>query len=290
MFRRLPKFEYLTPITVEEACLLLSQHRGNAKLLAGGTDLLVRIRERKLTPQYVISLNNILDLQYIKPTREGGFRIGSLTKHQAIADCSFLWGKCDSLVVACRRVGTPQIRNMGTIGGNLCNAGPSADTASPLLVLRATLTLQSIRGQRAVPIENFFLAPFKCDLAEDEILTGIEIPPPPPKTGSSYQWLTKITTVDETLVGVAALITLSQDDKVCQEARIALGSVAPTPVRAPRAEEVLRGKRVDHALIERAAEVAITESQPRSRAEYRRQMIAVLVKKALQEAINRAKA
>lgn len=286
MIYRMPKFDYLALKTLGEALSFLSDYQGKAKVLAGGTDLLIRMKKNKVTPAYLISLRNLTDLDYIRK-EDGGLKIGALTTHQSIADSDLVKGSYGLLATACCKIGTPQIRNMGTIGGNLCNAGPSADSAPPLLVLEAKLRLASVRGWREVSLDGFFTAPFQTIMEPDELLTEIIIPPLPPKSGSSYQWLTKITAIDETLVGVAALIIVD-DKRVVKDARIALCSVAPTPMRARQAEKGLIGKKVDDEAIGEVAMTVANEISPRSRADYRRRMSAVLAKRAIKEALARA--
>lgn len=285
--RRLPKFEYLAPKTVEEACSLLQEHRGKAKVMAGGTDLLPKMKQRRIVPQYLIGLRGIPDLDDIVYSEAEGLRIGALATHQYIVDSPVINEKFGLLATACHKVGTPQIRNMGTIGGNICNAGPSQDAITPLLALDAKLKLVGLQGERIIPLEDFLTGPFETVLDEAELLTEVQVPTPPPRSAGCYQWLTKITTGDETLVGVAALVVLDSGDGVLSDIRIALCSVAPTPIRARRAEEVLRGKRIEGGLVEEAAQVAAAETMPRSRADYRRKMTTVLVKRAINEVLQK---
>lgn len=283
MSRLLKPFEYLEPETVEEAVQLLSKYGDKAKVLAGGTDLLISMKKRKITPQYVVYIKGIPDLDYIKYSQEVGLRIGGLATHSAIADSAIIRDKFELLATACGKVGTPQVRNMGTIGGNICEGGPSQDSIPSLLVLEAKLKLVSLHGERIVPIDQFFIGPFKTALREAELLTEIQIPIPPPRSAGCYKWFTKITTVDETLVGVAVLMSLDSTDDICSDLKIGLCSVAPTPIRARQAEEVLQGKEIDLGLIEQAAQVAAEEAKPRSRADYRRRMTKVLVAEAINE-------
>lgn len=289
MVYKMKRFEYFAPEGLEEALLLLLEYKGRAKVLAGGTDLLVKMKEGKVTPTYLIGLARIPGLDYIRQDKEGGLRIGALTTHQSIADSDLLKGSYELLSTACRKIGSPQIRNMGTIGGNLCNGGPSADSAPPLLVLEAKLNLVSARGQREVSLDKFFSSPFQTVMEEDELLTEIKIPLLPARTGSSYQWLTKVTSVDETLVGVAVLVVMGDKDRIVKDIRIALCSVAPVPMRAGKAEKIMRGKEIEDEQIEEAAKLAVEEIMPRSRADYRTKMSAVLLKRAIKEAITRIK-
>ena len=280
----LPRFEYLAPGTIEQACSLLVQHRGNVKVLAGGTDLLVSMKNRKVCPRYVVSIKDIPHLDCIEHSPQDSLKIGVRTTLQAIADNAIVRDRFGLLATACSKVGSLQVRNMGTIGGNICNGGPSQDTIPSLLVLDARLKLVSNEGERIVPINTFFTGPFQTILGEAELLTEIQIPALPSKTAGCYHWLTKITTKGETLVGVAVLVTADPSGELCQEIRIGLGSVAPTPIRAKEAEGLVRGKKIDDGLIEQAARVATGETSPRSRAEYRRRMTSLLVRRAISEA------
>lgn len=283
MARLLNPFEYCEPKTVKEALRIMSEYGPKAAVLAGGTDLLISMKKRQVSPEYMIYIKDIPDLNYIHHSQEAGLRIGALATHSAVANSSIIKDMFDLLATACNKVGTPQVRNMGTIGGNICKAGPSQDTLPVLLVLDARLRLVSLSGERLVPTERFFVKPFQTVLREAELLTEIQIPNLPPNSGGCYKWATKTVAVDETLVGVAVLMTLDSADGVCTDIRIALGSVAPTPMRAKQAEAVLRGKRIDDRLIEQAAQVAAGETRPRSRADYRRRMSRLLVSEAIAE-------
>lgn len=287
MARLLKKFEYLEPKTVEEAVKMLSDCGHEGVVLAGGTDLLIAMKRRQVNPRYVVNIKSIPDLDYIHRHQEAGLRIGAVTTHSAIANSPVVRDKFDLLATACNKIGTPQVRNMGTMGGNICKAGPSQDTPPALLVLDARVRLVSLNGNRIVPMDEFFVGPFKTVLQETELLTEIQIPNPPPVSAGCYKWATKTVVVDETLVGVAVLISLDSAEGVCADLKIALGSVAPTPMRARRAEEVLRGKRIDDRLTEQAAQVAADETEPRSRADYRREMSKILVREAIEEAWQR---
>jgi len=231
-------------------------------------------------------------LNYIEYSDTDGLKIGALTTLQSVAKyitCSpMLQDRFGLLASACNKVGTPQIRNMGTLGGNVCQGGPSQDTPPSLLVLDAKLKLVSLDGERIVPIDEFFVAPFKTALAEDEILTEIQIPTPPSRSAGCYQWRTKLSTADETLVGVAVLLTLDASD-VCKYIKIALTSVAPSPFRAKRAEQILQGKKVDDDMVKMAAHIAAEETRPRSRADYRIRLSEVLVKRTINEVWQRIK-
>jgi carbon-monoxide dehydrogenase medium subunit len=284
---RLKAFKYLEPSNLSEAVSLLDQFEGRAKILAGGTDLIIQMKQRKLTPEYVINLKNIPELNYIKYDGKD-LRIGPLVTHSSVANSPIIKENFGLLLEAVLAVGVVQTRNRGTVAGNLCNASPSADTPPALIALGAKLKVLSSEGERIINVENFFKGPFATVLKKKEILAEIQIPHLPPYSGGAYLWLPKITAVDETLVGVGVLIAVDSE-RVCTQARIGLGSIAPTPIRAFKTEEFLRGKRIENGLFEKAGEIAADESSPRSREEYRREMVKVFVKRALGEAFRKIK-
>jgi len=277
----LPRFDYLAPKTINEACLLLSKYEGRAKIMAGGTDLLVSMRQKKMTPGYVVNIKGVPNLDYIRYSQERGLGIGALATLQSIAASPIIGERFELLRTACNKIGTPQVRNMGTIGGNICNGGPSQDSIPSLLVLGAKLKVVSLQRERIVPIDEFFIRPFQTALDHTELLTEIQIPTPPPRSAGCYQWLSKLNEVDETLVGVAVLMTTDSTGNVCRDIKIGLCSVAPTPIRATRAEQTLHGQKIEDKTIELAAKVAAEETSPRSRPQYRRQMTSVLVTRAI---------
>jgi carbon-monoxide dehydrogenase medium subunit len=287
----LPKFEYLAPITMAEACALLAKHQGKARVLAGGTDLVPQMKKKVATPQYVIGLKNVSGLDYIEFDKTKGLRIGALATLNAVLDSPVVKTNYPVLAEAIGRMATVQVRNLGTVGGNLCNASPAADSGPALLVLDAKMKVTGPKGERTVPLEAFFKCPGQCTMEPGEILTEIQVPPPPPKSGAVFMKLAR-TAVDLSQVNAAAMVIMK--DGTCQEARIALGSVAPTPMRAHKAEEMLKGKKLDSALIEKAALAASQEARPisdiRSSAEYRVEMVKVLTRNGLTQAMERAKA
>jgi CO/xanthine dehydrogenase FAD-binding subunit len=284
---KLRPFKYLEPSTLPEAISLLDQFEGKAKILAGGTDLIIQMKQRKLTPEYVINLKNIPELNYIKYDGKD-LRIGPLVTHSSVANSPIIKENFGLLVEAVLAVGVVQTRNRGTVTGNLCNASPSADTPPALIALGAKLKVLSSEGERVLNVENFFAGPFTTVLKKKEMLAEIQIPHLPSCSGGAYLWLPKITAVDETLVGVGVLIAVDSE-KVCTEARIGLGSVGPTPIRAYKTEEFLKGKRIENGLFEKAGEIVADESSPRSREEYRREMVKVFVKRALEGAFRKIK-
>ena len=276
--------EYFRPSSIGEAVKLTARYCEKGAPIAGGTDVLAGKNPRT---EALIDITN-LGLSYIKLDSKG-LRVGATTTLTEIEKSPVVnKGAYNIMAQSAGIVGTPLIRNMGTIGGNLCNAGPSADTPPALMALGTRLKLVSARQSRIVPLDEFFAGPFRTIREPDELLTEILVPAILPRTGASFQWLTKITTVDETLVGVAVVIVLNGKGPVIKDASIALNSVAPTPMRATMAEDMLRGKEIKDELIAEVAETVAGETRPRSRPDYRRSMSAVLAEQTIKEAIARA--
>ena len=284
---RIPKFEYFCPSSVEEGCSLLYKHKTEAKLLAGGTDLFVKMKKKEILPKVVISLKGIQKLDRIEWDDREGLKIGPLVTHEALVNHPIVREKFDFLHEACFKIGTRQVRNMGTLVGNLCNASPSSDASASLLVLETKLKIVHLYGERTIPLEEFFIGPFQTALDPQEIVTEVQIRKPAPNSAGSYQYLHKASSVGETLVGAAVLLTMDQKDSSCQEVRIGLSSVAPTPIRAKAAERTLKGKKMNAKVIREVAQVASDETQPRSRPWYRREMAKVLVERAILQAMEK---
>ena len=287
MVRKLRKFDYFKPGTVAEALALLQSYQEKASILAGGTDLLVFMKQGIKHPQYVIDIKGIAALDLISWSPADGLRIGPLTTMQTIIRNTLIRTNFPILEQAAKALGHPQIRSRATMTGSICTASPSGDMAPSLLALAACVKVISPAGERMIPVRELFLAPFQTVLKATDLVTEIQVPALPPASGGCYCWQPKITAVDETLVGAAAVVTLAAD-KVLKDVRIGLGSVAPTPMRALRAEEFLKGKQIGNGLFEEAAKIAAGESQPRTRADYRREMTMVLVAQALNDAVNLA--
>jgi len=286
--RKLPKFDVLTPQTLKEAILFLTLHGAKARLLAGGTDLLPKLKRRDIGPfEALIDLRKITDLNYIENDGGRGARIGALTTLRSIETSSVLKDKYGLLTQAAGTVGSVQVRNRGTLAGNICNAVPSADMAPALLVLDAQLRLSGPRGNRVVKIGDFFTGPNQTAIGAAEILTEIQIPEPPPRGKGVYLKLSPRAAMDLAVVGVAALIGLEYG--LCKDIRLALGAVAPTPLRVRTAERVLLNQQPRAELIEKAAEEAAAQARPiddhRASAEYRREMVKTLTTRALKLAL-----
>ncbi len=285
-------FEYFGPKTLQEALTLLDKYRDNCKIIAGGQSLLKLMREGLVIPQVLVGIKGISELNYIKSEGNKGLRIGALTTHRTIEESPMMQNGLRILGEMERRLAFIQIRNWGTIGGNLCHADPAQDPAPVLMALNANLRTASLRGERNMAIEDFFRDHLRTALEPGELLAEIQIPAVPPHTGAVY---TKFNIIENDLatVGVAVFMTLGSSSDVCQDVRIALGASAPTPMRAKRAEGVLRGKKITDDLLSEAGQMASAEAEPLSdinaSGEYRRQLVKVLVKRMGNEAMTRAR-
>jgi carbon-monoxide dehydrogenase medium subunit len=286
-YRRLPKFNYLAPTTLDEALSLLAQYKSKARVIAGGTDLVPKLKRREVkAPEYVIDLKGIPGLDKIRQDT-GGLSLGALVTIGVVESSPLIQQKFAILAQAAQSMASPQVRNRGTIAGNICNAVPSADSAPALLTLGARLKLISRKGERTINIEDFFTGPNRTALTDEEILLEIKIPDMPPKSKGVYLKLSPRRAMDLAIVGAAVVVV--PEDGICKDIRIALGAVAPTPLRTMKAETVLKGQKFNDNLIEKAAKAAAAETSPiddhRASAEYRRDMIEVLVKRAIKQAI-----
>lgn len=284
--KRLPKFEFLAPKTVNEAVSMLAQHKDEARVLAGGTDLLDKMKRRDVIPNFVIGLKSIPGLDYIAYDGTKGLRFGPLVTIHEMETSPVVKDKFPVLFQAASSMASVQIRNLGTVVGNITSAVPSADMAPGLIVLGAKLKVANAKGERIVPVADFFAGPSKSVLARDEMVVEIEVPNPPPSSGMAYIKHTIRDAMELAIVGVAAMVSLK--DGVCSEVKVALGAVAPTPIRAAEAEAILRGKPFKSDLIKKAAEAASEEARPisdiRASAEYRKEMVRVLSERALNKA------
>jgi len=285
--RPLQSFKYHRPETVEEAMKLLDD-LDNAKPLAGGTDLVPLLKEGSIKPGHLVDLNGVPELSYVR--EEGGFiRIGAATTHSRVMNSPII-EKAYALYDAVSRIGSPQIRNLGTLTGNVCNASPAADSAPPLLVLEAEATVKSVNGTRVTPISRLFAGPKINSLAPNELVTEIRFPVPPANSGSAYLRIGRRKAFTLSVVGVAAY--LEMDGKTCSDARVAFGSVAETPLRIEVVEAIIKGKEPTPWVLEAAGEASKDHVHPitdvRGTAEYRRDMCAVLVKRALKSSLERA--
>jgi carbon-monoxide dehydrogenase medium subunit len=287
--KSLPTFEYFSPQSLKEACSFLKAHENGAKIVAGGTDLLIDMKYRKVTPRYLVGLRTLPELSRVTFGDQEGLRIGAMVTHQEIMDGPIINQKFKSIALACSQVGTPQIRNMGTVGGNVCNAAPSADSVPPLMAYSATVIIAGAEGDRVLPLEEMFVGPGENCLKAGEILAEIRVPVAPPHTGAVYVRLPARTGKDIAAVGVAVLITLDPTSGACNDVKIVLGAVAPTPIRSRKAEAALNGEKPGEDLINRAALLSAEAAKPisdvRSSLDYRTEMVRVLTGHALNQAL-----
>jgi len=268
----------------------LAEYDGKSRVLAGGTDLLVSMKKREVLPEHLISLKGIAKLKGIHDEKKG-MKIGALVTLGEIEHSKIIQDRFCVLWDAVQVMASLQVRNLATIGGNLCSAAPSADTAPPLIVLDASAEIISANGKRKVLVENFFKGPGESVLKPGEILTQIMIPNPPQKSAGAYFKLMRRAAMDLAQVGVAVCLSLDSEKRICKGARIALGAVGSTPIRALRAEQVLLNEGVNETVGKEAGKIAAQEANPRSSVraskEYRKEMIEVLTKRAVMEAYQR---
>jgi len=277
------RFEYLEPRTVQQAIAMLSQHDGKAKVIAGGTDLLNEIRTKIISPEQVVDIGCLPGLDRLAYDDQGTLSIGALTTIRAVEISTEVKEHHPVISQAAGQIGSIAIRNMGTIGGNLCHASPTADMAPSLISLGAALNIVGSAGERTVAVEHFFTGPSRTVLETGEILIGIQVPRMPPQAKAVYFKHAIRGAADLAIVGVAAMVGL--EDGRCRNVRIALGAVAPTPMRAKSAEGLLDGNELSDSLIKNAAQAAAEECRPitdlRASSDYRRQMVKVLTKRAI---------
>lgn len=288
--RLIPPFSYYRAKTLDDALTLLKTLEGKTSVIAGGTDYLAKVKKGQTKPENLVDLSFLKELNYIK-LNSVTVKIGSLTRHKDIADSDVIKNSVPILTDAESNIGSVEIRNKGTLAGNLCNASPAADTAPPLLVLDSKLKIQSKDAERIVPINEFFLGPGKTVLKPDELLTEIQVPAFS-DVGSCFLKLGRRTAFTLSVVSIAALV--SERANCFKDVKIALGSVAPTPIRAYKAESFLIGKEISQKRIDDAAGIVSEEVKPisdaRGTAEYRREMSKVLARRALLEALGKLKA
>jgi CO/xanthine dehydrogenase FAD-binding subunit len=286
----LPQFDYYAPASAEEACSFLASHKGQALPLAGGTDLLVRMKQRRLVPEFLVNLKNIPGMDYMDYDEEQGLRIGALATIQSLKNSVTVKRRFKVLAEAAGVESSVQIRNVATIGGNIANASPAADAPLALVALGASVVMMKAGGQREVLLEDFFLGPGKSLLQPGEIIREIRVPPPRGRTGGAYL-KHAVRRTDIAIVSVA--VTIRLEEKACEEARIALGSVAPTAMRAKRAEERLKGKEITDELAGAASQAAMEEARPiddiRGYADYRAKTVQEITKQAILEAVQDAR-
>jgi aerobic carbon-monoxide dehydrogenase medium subunit len=288
---RLPHFEYLTPKTLDEACSLLASHGPQeVSPLAGGTDLLVKMKQRRAVPRYVLNLKGISGMDYITYDEGEGLRVGALVTIQSLKNSVMVKRHCSVLAAAAGVESSVQIRNVATLGGNIANASPAADAPLALITLGASVLIARSGGQREVLLEDFFTGPGKTVLQPGEIIREIRIPPLPSRTGGAYLKHAMRRT-DIAIVSCAVVLTLVDD--LCDDIKIGLGSVGPTAFRARTAEGLLKGKKITEDVAGAAAQAAVDESQPiddiRGYAEYRAKTVLAITRQAIMQALQDAR-
>jgi carbon-monoxide dehydrogenase medium subunit len=282
--RRLPKFEYVAPKTLKEAVDFLAKHHKAAKPLAGGTDLLLNMKRRASVPQYLLALKSIPDLDAITYKKGQGLRIGALATIHAVETSPEVKRNYPILSQAASTLGSIQIRNLGTVVGNVCSALPSADMVPGLVALAAQVRIINGANEKLVLVEDFITNVGQTVLADDELVGELQVPPLTSNGGGTYIKYAQRGAKALGICNVATWIALDQD--ICTEARICLGAVGQTPIRAVEAESVLKGNPFTPETVKAAAQKASAESQPRSSplrgsAEYRKTTVGALTQRAL---------
>ncbi|MBI4525218.1 MAG: xanthine dehydrogenase family protein subunit M [Deltaproteobacteria bacterium] len=283
--KRPEPLEIYQPTSLGEASAIQRNNGPGGYFLAGGTDLVIAIKEKGIVPRYVVDLKTIPSLNRIRENPDGSVTIGALATMREVETSVLICRKYPFLAQSAAEVGSIQIRNRATIGGNMANATPSADVAPSLLVLEATAKVFGPDGEKILPLDEFFVGPGKTVMKQEEILTELTIPAMPSGLVGEYIKFSPREMMDLAYVGVAVALALNSSDRTCRQARIALGAVSPTPMRARKAEAVLLDQKITAELAERAGEEAAGESKPisdvRSSADYRREMVRAMTKRAL---------
>ncbi len=284
----LPDFEYYAPDSIAEACKLLSQFGPRAKVLAGGTDLIAKMKNEVLKPEILISIKRLDQMKKIEYVPGKGVVIGARSTHNDLVNSKVLNEKYLSISEAAHQMAANQVRNAGTVGGNISNAVPSADLPPIFIALNAAVKVTGVKGERSLALEDVFAGPGKTNLTQDEIITEVIIPDQK-MTGSNYIKFGLRGAGALAVVGVAVAVQV--ENNVIKDARVALGAVAATPVRAKKTEEFLKGKKVSDEVLAEAGVIASGECKPisdvRASAEYRTDMVRVFTKRALRAAIDK---
>ena len=269
------QYEYVEPTTIEGAIGLLAESNGAAKIIAGGTDLFLQLAKKVKKAECVVDISRIQGIDYIEYDKRLGLRIGAMAAVRSIELSPVILQKYPILSQAAGKIGSVAIRNVGTIGGNLCNASPSAETAPALIGLSAKVKIVGPDAERVIPLEEFFKGPGQSALSNAEMMTEIQVPVPPPNSRGVYLKHAIRGSIELAIVGVA--VVMDFDEEICRDIKIVLGAVAPTPLRATHAEKIIKGNKLDDALIEKCAQAASDESKPitdvRASVEYRKEMV-----------------
>lgn len=285
-------FDYLEPTSVAEACALLKQHGGEAKVYAGGAQLSVLMKQGLYQPKALVNIKRIAELKGVSFDPKQGLKIGALVTHREVETSTLIKEKLPVLCEAERQVANIRVRNIGTVGGNLASGEPLTDLSQIFISLDSQASITSAGGSRTIFVQELFVDFYQTSLAEDEILTHVMIPTLPSGSGIEYLRFSSSSVVDKPSVGVSVRISLEAGRETCQLVRVVLGCVGPTPVRAQKAEALLAGKKLTSEVIEDAATMAAQECSPtddlRGSELYKRAVVRTLVKRAAHTAYERA--
>lgn len=286
-------FTYLRPTSLREAVGLLAEHRGKTKVLAGGTDLMLQLQDGMFAPDFVVDVRHVPELNVLTYDAGNGLTIGAATQLRQVETSEVVREKYPHLATSAGEIGSVQIRNLASFGGNICTATPSGDGLPSLVSLNATARIASVRGERTVPLTEFFTGVRKTVLEPDELLVDIRVPAPGPLSSGAYVKLDTRPQMDLAIVGVAVSVTLAGDRSTIKSAAICLGAVATTPIRVPEAEEILKGRAITDDLLAQAGAAAARAARPisdvRSSADYRREQCDLMTRRAIGQAVARAK-
>jgi carbon-monoxide dehydrogenase medium subunit len=279
-------FTYLKPVTLQEALSMLVDHKDECKIICGGQSLLIVMRQGLVVTDYLIDIKGLNELNYITYDEKQGLRMGATTTHRTVEKSDLLKQKYPVLVAVERKLASVQVRNWGSIGGNLAHGDSSGDLAPALIALDAKIKLSSSKGSRVIPLEAFYTGLFETALKNDELVVEVQVPPVRPRVATAYSKFNLIEN-DQGIVGVAAMVEVDQS-RACKDARIVLSNAGVTPIRAKNGEKALSGKKLSDALLTEAAGAAAEEADPVSdihaSEEYRRQVISILTKRIVRQA------
>jgi aerobic carbon-monoxide dehydrogenase medium subunit len=286
-------FTYLRPTSLGEAVGLLAEHRGKTKILAGGTDLMLQLQDGLFAPDFVVDVRHVPELNGLDFNPATGLTIGAATPLRQVETSALVREKYPHVASAAGEIGSVQIRNLGSFGGNICTATPSGDGLPALVSLDATARIASVRGERTVSLATFFTGVRRTVLEPDELLVDVKVPAPQQYSSGAYVKLDTRPQMDLAIVGVAVTLTLAADRETIKKAAICLGAVAVTPIRVPEAEEILLGRTATDDVLAQAGAAAARAARPisdvRASAEYRREQCDLMTRRAIRQALERAK-
>ena len=286
-------FDYATPETVADAVVMLNDLSKSPCVLAGGTDLIVQLRENRRRTDLVVNIKNISELNELSFNVESGLTVGAAVPCYRIYGNPEISAAYPGLMDAAKLVGGTGIQGRASLGGNLCNASPAGDTIPPMIILGGEAEIAGRSGTRKVPVQDFCQSPGRTALEEGEFLVSLHFPTPAPNSGTFYRRFIPRNEMDIAVVGVGASVTLSEDKTTFVSARIAIGAVAPTPLFVKEAGDILIGKSVSEDIIDKAADIARDAARPisdmRGTADYRKHLTSVLTRRVIQGAVQRAK-